>query len=141
MHPQASVNSEKSSSNLIIVQVADQSGRSLQLPAAEKKALIIAMSLHEKGRAALLTGDYSLGISLFTTAENSYKSCFRTKTIFLVEISGHFTIHVLQPVLRIRIRWIRKILASWIRIRIRGSAYFCGSRGKISTKNCNKTKF
>ena len=57
------------------------------------------MSLHEKGRAALLTGDYSLGISLFTTAENSYKSCFRTKTIFLVEISGHFTIHVLQPVL------------------------------------------
>ena len=141
MHPQASVNSEKSSSNLIIAQVADQSGRSLQLPAAEKKALIIAMSLHEKGRAALLTGDYSLGISLFTTAENSYKSCFRTKTIFLVEISGHFTIHVLQPVLRIRIRWIRKILASWIRIRKNMRIHGSGSTRQNINQKLNKTKF
>ena len=35
------------------LQVADQSGKSLDLPADEKKSLIIAMSLHEKGRSAL----------------------------------------------------------------------------------------
>ena len=47
------------------------------------------------------------------------------------------TINLLRKtVLRIRIRWIRKILAS-------GSAKICGStdpdsRGKISIKNCKK---
>ena len=35
------------------LQVADQSGKSLDLPPTEKKSLIIAMSLHEKGKAAL----------------------------------------------------------------------------------------
>ena len=35
------------------LQVADQSGKSLDLPQDEKRSLIIAMSLHEKGRAAL----------------------------------------------------------------------------------------
>ena len=35
------------------LQVADQSGNSLDLPPEEKKSIIIAMSLHEKGRAAL----------------------------------------------------------------------------------------
>ena len=35
------------------LQVADQSGKSLDLPQEEKRSLIIAMSLHEKGRAAL----------------------------------------------------------------------------------------
>ena len=35
------------------LQVADQKGKSLDLPQAERTSLIIAMSLHEKGRAAL----------------------------------------------------------------------------------------
>ena len=38
-----------------------------------------------------------------------------------------------KSMLRIRIRWIRKILASWIRIRIQG--------GLISTKNSKKNLF
>jgi len=46
---------------------------------------------------------------------------------------------VLRAVLRIRIRWIRKILASWIRIhknmRIRGS----GSKGKNQPKTEKET--
>ena len=37
----------------IILQVADQSGKSLDLPQTEKTSLIIAMSLHEKGRTAM----------------------------------------------------------------------------------------
>ena len=40
-----------------------------------------------------------------------------------------------KAVIRIRIRWIRKILASWIRIRKNADP---DSRGKISTKNCKK---
>ena len=48
--------------------------------------------------------------------------------------------------LRIWIHLIRKILASWIRIRITGSAKICGStdpdsRGKISPKNLQKKTF
>ena len=35
------------------LQVADQSGKSLDLPQEEKTSLIIAMSLHEKGRTAM----------------------------------------------------------------------------------------
>ena len=44
-----------------LLKVADQSGRALDIPPEEKKALIIAMSLHEKGKAALAKADYSLG--------------------------------------------------------------------------------
>ena len=44
------------------------------------------------------------------------------------------------PVLRIRIFWIRNILASWIRIWIRKNmrVHGFGSKDKISTKNCKK---
>jgi hypothetical protein len=41
--------------------VADQSGRALELPPEERKSLIIAMSLHEKGRTALKNEYYALG--------------------------------------------------------------------------------
>jgi len=57
------------------LQVADQSGRSLELPAAERKALIIAMSLHEKGRAALAKKDYSLALVLLLEAESEFATC------------------------------------------------------------------
>ena len=42
-----------SSKDGYFLQVADQSGKGLDLPQEEKTSLIIAMSLHEKGRAAL----------------------------------------------------------------------------------------
>ena len=50
-------------------------------------------------------------------------------------------VRVRKTVFRIRIRWIPKILACWIRIQIRK---ICGStdpdpRGKISTKICKKS--
>jgi hypothetical protein len=44
-----------------LLKVADQSGRALELPPEERKSLIIAMSLHEKGRTALKSEDYALG--------------------------------------------------------------------------------
>ena len=40
-----------------------------------------------------------------------------------------------KPVLRIWIRWIRKILASWIRIRIQGAKYQPKNQPKTAKKN------
>jgi len=57
------------------LQVADQSGKSVDLPPAERKALIIAMSLHEKGRAALKRRDYPTAIVLLLEAETEFSGC------------------------------------------------------------------
>jgi len=40
----------------------DQNGEEINLPKAERNSLIIAMSLHEKGRAALLKNNFDLAL-------------------------------------------------------------------------------
>ena len=56
--------------------MADQSGKSLDLPAAaERSALIIAMSLHEKGRAALKRRDYPAALVLLLEADIEFSAC------------------------------------------------------------------
>merc|ERR1719431_62332 len=57
------------------LQVADQSGKSLDLPPEERRALIIAMSLHEKGRAALKKKDYPLALVLLLEADKEFSAC------------------------------------------------------------------
>jgi len=57
------------------LQVADQSGKSLDLPAEEKRSLIIAMSLHEKGKAALKKKQYSIALVLLLEAELEFSQC------------------------------------------------------------------
>jgi len=57
------------------LQVADQSGKSLDLPPEEKKSLIIAMSLHEKGRASLKRKDYAAALVLLLEADNAFSVC------------------------------------------------------------------
>jgi len=57
------------------LQVADQSGKSLDLPPTEKKSLIIAMSLHEKGRAALKKKQYSAALVMLLEAEQEFSNC------------------------------------------------------------------
>ena len=47
------LSTRSSSRDEFYLQVADQRGKSLDLPQTERTSLIIAMSLHEKGRAAL----------------------------------------------------------------------------------------
>jgi len=66
------------------LQVADQSGKSIDLPPAEKKTLVIAMSLHEKGRAALKKKDYSLALVLLLEADREFKTC-RSDILKLVD--------------------------------------------------------
>jgi len=57
------------------LQVADQSGKSLDLPQEERTSLIIAMSLHEKGRAALKRKQYSVALVLLLEAEREFSQC------------------------------------------------------------------
>lgn len=66
---------DRSNDNNYYLQVADQAGNTLNLPPEEKKALVIAMSLHEKGRAALKKQDYSLALVLFLEADKEFSRC------------------------------------------------------------------
>eukprot|EP00088_Acartia_fossae_P040449 TRINITY_DN4212_c1_g1_i3.p1 TRINITY_DN4212_c1_g1~~TRINITY_DN4212_c1_g1_i3.p1 ORF type:complete len:599 (-),score=158.24 TRINITY_DN4212_c1_g1_i3:71-1867(-) len=57
------------------LQIADQTGRALNLPKEEHKALIIAMSLHEKGREALAKNDYPSALVFNLEAEQEFSNC------------------------------------------------------------------
>ncbi|XP_059173066.1 NEDD8 ultimate buster 1-like isoform X2 [Physella acuta] len=57
------------------IQIADQNGQPLVLPLDEKKALTLAMTLHEKGRAALKNKRVSLALPLFLEADAEFSKC------------------------------------------------------------------
>uniref|UniRef100_A0A0B7AFM1 UBA domain-containing protein n=1 Tax=Arion vulgaris TaxID=1028688 RepID=A0A0B7AFM1_9EUPU len=57
------------------IQIADQNGRSLQLPKEEKRALTVAMTFHEKGRTALKNKKVSLALPLFLEADSEFSKC------------------------------------------------------------------
>lgn len=54
------------------IEIADQSGNTIQLPIEEKKMLAIAMALHEKGRSALKQNQISFALTLFHEADTSF---------------------------------------------------------------------
>lgn len=56
-----------------MLQVEDQFGNAVQLPAKERKALLVAMALHEKGRNALKQADYSLALVMFLDADKEFR--------------------------------------------------------------------
>merc|ERR1712029_495175 len=66
------------------LQVADQTGKGLDLPQEEKTSLIIAMSLHEKGRAALKKKKYSAALVLLLEAEREFSQC-RSELLKMVD--------------------------------------------------------
>ncbi|KDR09755.1 NEDD8 ultimate buster 1 [Zootermopsis nevadensis] len=57
------------------LQVTDQSGKTLNLPPEERQALVIAMSLHEKGKVALKKEDYALALVLLLEADKEFSHC------------------------------------------------------------------
>ncbi|GAB1604916.1 hypothetical protein Ahia01_000773200 [Argonauta hians] len=57
------------------LEIADQNGRPLRLPACEKKALAFAMALNEKGRSYLRQKDYSSALILLLEADREFKKC------------------------------------------------------------------
>ena len=52
--------------------ITDQSGKKINLPLEEKKSLVIAMALHEKGRSALKRNQISLALTLFHEADGQF---------------------------------------------------------------------
>ncbi|PSN45549.1 hypothetical protein C0J52_05786 [Blattella germanica] len=88
------------------LQVADQAGNTLNLPPEEKKALVVAMSLHEKGRAALKRQDYALALWLKFEKHLQVNGCPLKDVIFRKQMAPHFgneavlfmRLHLLQAI-------------------------------------------
>jgi hypothetical protein len=58
------------------LQITDQEGRELTaLSDSERKALLVAMTLHEKGRSFLRQRDYLSALALFSEADNEFRQC------------------------------------------------------------------
>lgn len=51
----------------------DQDGNLIHLPPAEKKAIMMALAIHEKGRAALKRNDYNEALLFLLEADSDYK--------------------------------------------------------------------
>lgn len=62
-------------SNVYQLQIADQNGKILNIPKDEKKALGLAMMLHEKGRAAMKRKEMSLSLLFLLEADEEFKKC------------------------------------------------------------------
>ncbi|XP_078702483.1 NEDD8 ultimate buster 1-like isoform X2 [Branchiostoma floridae x Branchiostoma belcheri] len=57
------------------LQIADQSGRALQIPREEKRALTVAMALNERGKAALKRKQYGEALLLLLEADREFQQC------------------------------------------------------------------
>lgn len=58
------------------LRITDQQGRELTaLSDEEKRSLMIAMTLHEKGRSFLGQRDYLSALALFSEADNEFRQC------------------------------------------------------------------
>lgn len=57
------------------LQITDQNGKQIDLPKEERSALILAMSFHEKGKAAIRRFDYELALVLLIEAMEEYRKC------------------------------------------------------------------
>lgn len=71
----SSVDSDDPGSSRYYMQIADQTGKPIALPMAERKALGVAMVLHEKGRAALKRKKYSEALLLLLEADKEFRTC------------------------------------------------------------------
>ncbi|EDO49070.1 predicted protein [Nematostella vectensis] len=57
------------------LEIRDQEGRPLQLPDAERKALALAMTLHEKGKSMLKQKNYSEALVVLLEADKEFSQC------------------------------------------------------------------
>jgi hypothetical protein len=58
------------------LRITDQQGRELTaLSDGERRSLVVAMSLHEKGRSFLRQRDYLSALALFSEADHEFRQC------------------------------------------------------------------
>ncbi|RXN00271.1 NEDD8 ultimate buster 1 [Acipenser ruthenus] len=57
------------------LEITDQKGNPIKIPPAERKALILAMGLHEKGRTLLKKKDYETSLCLLLQADEQFSKC------------------------------------------------------------------
>lgn len=62
----------------------DQDGNTVHLPPDEKKAIMMALAIHEKGRAALRKKDYNSALLFLLEADNDFKTC-RSELMHVVD--------------------------------------------------------
>jgi len=66
-------------------QISDQRGRPIDLPAAERRALTLAMVLHEKGRAALKRRQFADALVFLLEADSEFNKCQSSGVLGLVD--------------------------------------------------------
>uniref|UniRef100_A0A1Y1LQ82 Ubiquitin-like domain-containing protein n=1 Tax=Photinus pyralis TaxID=7054 RepID=A0A1Y1LQ82_PHOPY len=55
------------------MELEDQAGNPVRIPAHERKALMVALALHEKGKSALKREDYSRALVFFLDADKEFR--------------------------------------------------------------------
>lgn len=58
-----------------MTQIEDQDGNLIHIPPVEKKAIMMALAIHEKGRAALRRNAFNEALIFLLEADNEFKFC------------------------------------------------------------------
>lgn len=61
--------------SFFLFQIEDQDGNVFHIPPEEKKAIMMALAIHEKGRAALRRNAFKEALIFLLEADNEYRTC------------------------------------------------------------------